>query len=126
MRGSSGSPSHACAPEVLCGGGQDLVAAQLALGVADLEDVAQQRGVALGVGQLVRIHVADRADDGLGQRVIVQLQALEPGCGAIIHLHLHAARLSQPLRPCWPLEEQTCPQSQASIGALLRDISSQA
>ncbi len=83
-----GALAGARAPEVLRGGGQDLVAAQLALGVADAQHVAQQRGVALGVRQLVRVHVADGADDGLGQRIVVQLQAAQEGGRAIVYLHL--------------------------------------
>lgn len=58
-------PPHS--PEVLRRRGQDLVPALLPLLVADAQQVAAERGVALGVGQLVCVDVADGADDGLAR-----------------------------------------------------------
>lgn len=51
--------------------------ALLALLLGDLEQVAHERGAALGVRQLVGVDVADGADDGLAQLIRRQVHTLQ-------------------------------------------------
>ena len=54
----------------LGGCGQDLVAPLLPLLIADAQQVSAHCRVALGIWQLVRVHLTDGADDGLCARVV--------------------------------------------------------
>jgi len=56
---------HSNALEVFGRRGQDLVTALLPLLVADAQQVAAHGGIALGIRQLVRVHVTDGPNDGL-------------------------------------------------------------
>ena len=49
----------------------------LPLLLCDLEEVAHERCVALGIGQLVGVDVADGTNDGLGEGILVQLQGAQ-------------------------------------------------
>ena len=60
--------------EILLRRAQNLLAALLSLLVRHVQQVTHERGVALGVGELVRIHVADGADDALREFLLADFQ----------------------------------------------------
>mmetsp|Transcript_6161 Transcript_6161/g.27743 ORF Transcript_6161/g.27743 Transcript_6161/m.27743 type:complete len:477 (-) Transcript_6161:1905-3335(-) len=63
--------------EVLLRSRQHLLPALLPLLILNLEQVAHERGVALGVGQLVRVQVAHGSHDRLGQLILVEFNILQ-------------------------------------------------
>ena len=65
MSGARTVGIYTSAPEVLERRAEDLLTPLLALLIADVEHVAHEGSIALAVWQLVRVYVADRADDGL-------------------------------------------------------------
>ena len=90
-------------PEVPEGGAQYLLPPGLPVRIGDLEQVAHEGCVALGVGQLVGVDVADGADDGLGEGILVQLQLPQKGGRPIIHINL------QKTSSCYTADSVTAP-----------------
>mmetsp|Transcript_445 Transcript_445/g.1829 ORF Transcript_445/g.1829 Transcript_445/m.1829 type:complete len:477 (-) Transcript_445:1658-3088(-) len=87
LRPARGFERLAKGAEVLLRGAQHLLAALLALVVLHLEQVAHERGVALGVGELVRVQVAHGADDGLGELLALDVQAFQKVHRAVVVGH---------------------------------------
>mmetsp|Transcript_6913 Transcript_6913/g.24418 ORF Transcript_6913/g.24418 Transcript_6913/m.24418 type:complete len:631 (-) Transcript_6913:1328-3220(-) len=73
--------------EVLVGRGQDLLAALLPLLVRDLQHVAHERRVPLGIRQLVGVNVPDGAHHRLGHRLAVELELAQELRRAVVRVH---------------------------------------
>jgi hypothetical protein len=88
-------------------GGEHLLPPLLPLLIGDVEDVAHEGGVALGIRQLVRVDVPNGPDDGLRQRVPLQAQRAQEGRRAVVRVQ----RLHQVGVPVREVREHACTPS---------------
>jgi hypothetical protein len=101
-RGQAEQRARLCeVTEVLLRRAKHLVAPELPLLVRNAEHVPLERGTALRVGQLVAVELADRADDGLRERVLVERYILQEGACVVVRGDgVEQVRVPAQARPC--------------------------